>query len=257
MRTMQQTDSQPVTHVAITMDGIARWRAVNSASVEDVCRRCTGAICGIVRRSTVLAIPFVTLVDVSGLVFDAFRETVRSARFRKCVTEGVSNTLAGVDPDSRLVAPGGDVPHPVREWFENARAPSAANDQVCLTLVLGDACGRADILAVTRSAVARVARGELAPEEIDEHLLARGLAIGDRPDPDVIIRTGDNRRMGDTLVWQGAYSEFVFDEADWPDFEESHLDAALDAYLQRDRRFGGVEEKDHVGVVARTLRLRS
>ena len=254
---MQQTGSQPVTHVAITMDGIARWRTANDASTEDVCRQCTGAIYGIVRRSTVLAIPFVTLVDVSGQVFDAFCEAVRSGRFRECMAQGISNSLAGVDPDSRLVAPGADVPQPVREWFENGRTPSAANDQVCLTLVLGAACGRADILAATRSAAARVASGELAPGDVDERLLSLGLATGDRPDPDVIIRTGDNRRVGDTLVWQGAYAEFVFDEADWPDFEESRLDAALDVYLQRDRRFGGVEEKDHVGVIARTFRLKS
>ena len=87
-------------------------------------------------------------------------------------------------------------------------------------------------------------RDGVAPESLDEALLSRYMALCFAPDPDLFIRTGGEMRISNFLLWQSAYSEFVFTERLWPDFNETDIDAALQAYRQRDRRYGGIAAED-------------
>ena len=84
----------------------------------------------------------------------------------------------------------------------------------------------------------------LAPEAVDEATLSRYMALSYAPDPDLFIRTGGEMRISNFLLWQAAYSELFFTECLWPDFDEADIDAAIAAYRQRDRRFGGIRVDD-------------
>jgi undecaprenyl diphosphate synthase len=84
------------------------------------------------------------------------------------------------------------------------------------------------------------------PEALDEAVLSRYMALSFAPDPDLFIRTGGEMRISNFLLWQSAYSEFVFTERLWPDFDETDIDAAIQAYRQRDRRYGGIPTEELV-----------
>ncbi|MEE1329113.1 MAG: undecaprenyl diphosphate synthase family protein, partial [Oscillospiraceae bacterium] len=84
-----------------------------------------------------------------------------------------------------------------------------------------------------------VANGLRQPEELTEELLASYLYSADVPDPELIIRPSGEKRTSNFLLWQSAYSEYVFMNVLWPDFGPADLDAAIAEYHRRNRRFGG------------------
>lgn len=87
----------------------------------------------------------------------------------------------------------------------------------------------------------KVKDGELQPEEITEESISKSLDTGDIPDPDLMIRTSGEQRISNYLLWQLAYSELYFTETAWPDFKKPQLLEAIEAYNNRDRRYGGVK----------------
>ena len=98
--------------------------------------------------------------------------------------------------------------------------------------------GRQDIARAARRLAEDVAAGRLRPEQIDEALLGSHVALADLPAPDLFIRTGGDTRISNFLLWQLAYSELWFTDVLWPDFDADQLQAALDAFAGRERRFG-------------------
>jgi undecaprenyl diphosphate synthase len=98
--------------------------------------------------------------------------------------------------------------------------------------------GRWDITQAARSLAESCARGELNPAEINENTLAEKLMLNGSSDPDLFIRTGGEMRISNFLLWQSAYTEFHFTPILWPDFSPKALDAALEDYQGRERRFG-------------------
>jgi undecaprenyl diphosphate synthase len=94
--------------------------------------------------------------------------------------------------------------------------------------------GRAEIIDAVRALLA----AEVPPAAIDEAMFDRHLYTAGQPEPDLIIRTGGEQRTSNFLLWQGAYAELIFCPTLWPDFREADLDAALEEYASRQRRFG-------------------
>ncbi|MCB7513314.1 isoprenyl transferase [bacterium 210917-SL.2.15] len=100
--------------------------------------------------------------------------------------------------------------------------------------------GRDEILRAARAFAADCVAGKHRSEELDEKLFEAGLSSAGLPDPDLIIRPGGEKRVSNFLLWQGAYSEFLFTDTLWPDFKKEDLDAALLEYQRRHRRYGGI-----------------
>lgn len=104
--------------------------------------------------------------------------------------------------------------------------------------------GRDDITRAARKLAARAARGEIDPGSISEATISGTMDTAGIPDPDLIIRTSGEQRISNFLMWQSAYSEFVFLECLWPDFNRASFEEALQEYGNRNRRFGNVAERD-------------
>ena len=100
--------------------------------------------------------------------------------------------------------------------------------------------GRDEIVQATRRFAADVAAGIHTPEDLTEDLLSSYLYSANVPDPELIIRPSGEKRISNFLLWQSAYSEYVFMNVPWPDFGPADLDAAIEEYHRRNRRFGGV-----------------
>ena len=124
---------------------------------------------------------------------------------------------------------------------ENWKRPQSEVDAsmitVCVALNYG---GRAEIVHSARELAQMAARGELDPDSIDERLFERHLYTAGIPDPDLLIRPSGELRLSNFLLWQLAYTEFVFQDVLWPDFTPAHLDQAIAQYAKRNRRFGGI-----------------
>jgi undecaprenyl diphosphate synthase len=135
-------------------------------------------------------------------------------------------------------------PAALRARMEAAMAKTAGNDKLLLNIAVNYG-GRWDIANAAKRAALAVQRGELDPASIDERTLAPFLCLADLPPVDLFIRTGGEHRVSNFLLWQLAYSEFVFSNVLWPDFDEACLRSAVEDFARRERRFG--KTGDQVG----------
>jgi undecaprenyl diphosphate synthase len=122
----------------------------------------------------------------------------------------------------------------IRRLIEDTERDTAANGALTLWICF-DYGGRAELVEAARSLV----RDGVAVDEVDERALAARLSAPDMPEPELVIRTSGEQRLSNFLLWQTAYSEYVFMPTLWPDFGEAPLRAALAEYASRRRRFGG------------------
>lgn len=117
------------------------------------------------------------------------------------------------------------------------------NDGLHLCLALSYS-GRWDITEAVKKLATRVKDGALEPEDIDSELIDSQLSTAAFPDPDLIIRTSGEYRISNFLLWQLAYSELFITETYWPDFRRDELYTAISSYQKRERRYGGIKNKN-------------
>jgi undecaprenyl diphosphate synthase len=229
-------------HVAIIMDGNGRWarrRCLPRAAGHRAGRH---AVRAAVRVCSRLRIEVLTLYTFSRENFSrppsevqalwTFLEEALVAEQAELAEHGVRLLVSG---DSELL------PDRARAALAEAETGLAGGQGLILNLALAYG-GRQEILRAARRVAARVAAGELAPDQIDEAALRRGFYQPDLPDPDLVIRTSGECRLSNFLIWQAAYAELLISPVLWPDFRERELLLALDAYLNRERRYGGLPE---------------
>ena len=116
------------------------------------------------------------------------------------------------------------------------------NDRMHL-VIAANYGGRWDIVSAVREIAARIQRGELQRDDINESMFGQHLALADLPEPDLFIRTGGEQRVSNFLLWQLAYTELFFTPTLWPDFDENVLEKAFDDFASRQRRFGYTGEQ--------------
>lgn len=126
--------------------------------------------------------------------------------------------------------------------FAAAEEKTAANTGLLLNVAVAYG-GRWDILHATKRLAARVERGEICVEDIDEATLASEMQLADCPEPDLLIRTGGEQRISNFLLWNLAYAELWFTDVLWPDFDEHEFERALHFFAQKQRRFGHTGEQ--------------
>lgn len=144
--------------------------------------------------------------------------------------------LAAQGVKIRIVGDRDQVPDKLREAWRQAETSTEHNRRITLSVAFNYG-GRWDIVQACRRAI-----GEGVPaDQLDEARLNSYMALSHAPDPDLFIRTGGEVRISNFLLWQAAYSELVFSDCLWPEFGEAELDAALQEYARRDRRFGTVK----------------
>ncbi|MBR4668230.1 MAG: isoprenyl transferase [Butyrivibrio sp.] len=101
--------------------------------------------------------------------------------------------------------------------------------------------GRDEIVRAVRKVAAKVESGEIKAEDITDAMIGENLDTNYLPDPDLLIRTCNEQRISNFLLWQCAYTEFYFTPVAWPDFDKAELEKAVEAYAGRNRKFGGLK----------------
>jgi undecaprenyl diphosphate synthase len=125
----------------------------------------------------------------------------------------------------------------LRARIDSAIALTEANARMTLVIAVAYG-GRWDIANAARKLAARCLGGDLRPEDVTEQAIGSELTLAGLPDPDLLIRTGGEQRVSNFLLWNLAYTELYFCDTLWPDFEDGELQAAIDHFARRQRRFG-------------------
>jgi len=225
-------------HVAIIMDGNGRWatarhlpRVAGHNRGVDAVRRVTEA-CG--RRG----VEFLTLFAFSSENWRRPADEVGTLmRLFVTALQKEVERLHENGVRLRIVGDRGSLDPQLQQLIAQAEERTAGNSRLHLT-VCASYGGRWDLLQAVRSMLAREPQLAQRPHDIDEARLATHLALSFAPDPDLLIRTGGERRISNFLLWQLAYAEIYFSDQLWPDFDAVALEAALAWYAQRERRFG-------------------
>lgn len=225
-------------HIAIIMDGNGRW--AQQRGLPRLHGHAEGAKA--VRKVVTAA----REVGVKALTLYAF-SAQNWARPPKEI-EGLMQQLFDylyeerktmLDNDIRLRSIGSisKLPEHVRKRQEQIEQETEHCKEMTLTLALSYG-GREEILQATQAIAAKVAAGELSVDELDEACLDRHLYTAHLPELDLVIRTSGEIRLSNFLLWQSAYSEFIFMNDFWPDFGKPQLFEAIEIYRKRKRRFG-------------------
>lgn len=132
------------------------------------------------------------------------------------------------------------LPPTVLNDLEDTMEETSANTGMILALALNYS-GRTEIVDTTRKIASEYKRGKISLKNIDENCISRNLYAGNLADPDLLIRTANEMRISNFLLWQISYSEFYVTKTLWPDFKNTSLEKAIRAYASRSRRFGAIK----------------
>ena len=214
-------------HVAIIMDGNARWAEQRGLPVLEGHRRGAQALKQTVRDAVALDLRELTVYAFSTENWSRPDDEVEGlmAMFADLI-ESETPELHAEGVRMRFVGRREGVSQELVERMDEAQTQTAANERMTLFVAFNYG-GRAEIL----DAAARYAGG-------GEEAFRRCLYAPEMADPELLIRTSGERRLSNYLLWQSAYSELVFSDALWPDFDRDELAAALEEYAARQRRFG-------------------
>ena len=231
-------------HVAIIMDGNGRWaqrRGLDRpeghiAGVESVRR--------VVKAAVARNVSYLTLYTFStenwgrpieevNAIMELFCRSV-IAEAPELKEQGVKVKLMG---DRRAFS------EKVNSYIDKIENETAEGDKLTLVLAMNYS-SRYEITDVVKQMVEQAAAGKLGADQITTDYISSQLYSRNYPDPDLIVRTGGEYRLSNFLMWQAAYSELYFTPTLWPDFDKDSFDEALEAYAQRDRRYGLVSSEE-------------
>ncbi len=235
-------------HVAIILDGNGRWakskgmprnygHTMGAKNVEVVCKAAHDM--GI-RYLTLYAFSTENWNRPSGEVSALM--TLLDSYLKNCQRTAKKNNMR-----VRVI---GDISRLSEKFQKNIRDLEAASaGYTGLNLHIAINYGsRDEMIRAMHKMMRDYDAGRLSAEELDEAKFSSYLDTAAIPDPDLLIRTSGEQRLSNYLLWQLAYSEFYFTDTPWPDFKEKELKQAVDAYSARDRRYGGIKEKEDTNV---------
>lgn len=229
-------------HVAIILDGNGRWakakgRPRNYGHMQGA--KTVEVIC---EEAYKMGIQYLTVYAFSTENWnrprdevDALMKLLRSY-MQTCLKTAEKNRMCVrvLGEKSRLDAD-------IRKRIEELEKATKNNDGLHFQIAINYG-GRDEIVRAAGKIAAKIADGGLRPEDITEDVLGGELDTAGIPDPDLLIRTCNEQRISNFLLWQLAYTELYFTPVAWPDFTKEELEKAVQAYNQRDRKYGGLKE---------------
>lgn len=229
-------------HLAIIMDGNGRWAKLRGKE------RSEGHIAGMetlrqtVRYAAEEGVKFLTVYAFSTENWGRPQEEIEALMGLIC--KGVEMEAPQLIESGIKVVAIGDrsrFSDEVRGALDKIEALTAEGDRMTFVLALNYS-SRSELTTAMRHIAERVERGEVKAEDICEEMISESLYTAAIPDPDLVIRTSGECRLSNFLLWQASYAELYFTPTLWPDFDRKAFDEALEAYAQRDRRYGLVKK---------------
>ena len=232
-------DAVPV-HVCVIMDGNGRWAAARGLPRAEGHRRGADSARQVIKEAARLGVGYLTLFGFSSENWK--RPSGEVSDLMGLLRLYLRKELADLHKQGvrfRVIGERSRLPEDVQDLIRNAEDRTRANTGLNLVIALSYG-GRAEIVNTARALAEKVQAGEMDPADITEETFAGNLETSDIPDPDLLIRTSGEQRISNFLLWQCAYTEFVFTETLWPDFGAQPFRDAISEYQSRDRRYGAV-----------------
>lgn len=231
-------DAPPLTHIAIIMDGNGRW--AESRGLPRIAGHKRGAEA--VRRTLEAAagagVSYLTLFGFSSENWNRPKGEVGDLMgLLRLYLRSEIDALNDKGVRLRVIGDRSRFERDIVDLIHRAEAETAGNSRITLILALSYG-GRQEIVQAAQNLARQAAAGEVDPERIDETMFSDCLQTAGIPDPDLLIRTSGEERISNFLLWQLAYTELVFTDVLWPDFDEKEFSAAIDAFKRRERRYG-------------------
>ena len=231
-------------HIAVIMDGNGRWAKRRGLPRTDGHKKGAEVFRQICQYASDIGIEYLTFYAFST------ENWKRSAQEVEAIMNLLRHYLAEMEEREDENKEGGyrirflgaregmpeDIVYLMNEVEERSKDKTRMYVNLCVNYG-----GRDEIVHATRALADRVQKGELQPQDITEQTLCDAMYTAGQPDPDLVIRPSGELRLSNFLIWQSAYAEFYYDDVLWPDFTPRDLDRAIEAYQNRDRRFGNAK----------------
>ncbi len=234
-------------HIAIIMDGNGRWAAARGLPRHAGHKAGIEAVRACVERCRALGISALTIFAFSSENWR--RPSDEVAQLMGLFVEALEREVAELHANGvrlRFIGERGRLAVRLQARIAAAEAQTAANAGLQLQVAVSYG-GRWDIVKAAQKLAARCAGGALRPQDLTEEHVQASLELAGLPDPDLLIRTGGEHRISNFLLWNLAYTELYFTDLNWPEFDAAALDAALELYARRERRFGRTSEQARSG----------
>lgn len=225
-------------HIAIIMDGNRRWAREKGLDIKQGHKEGAKILEKIVRYANKIGLQYITVYAFSTENWKRTKEEVGALMLllqnylddysKRADTENIKVKILG---DISALSEG------MQKSIIKCMERTKDNTGVTFNIALNYG-GRDEIVKATRKIAEKVKSNELQIEDITEETISNALYTEGQPDPDLLIRTSGELRTSGFLPWQIVYSEFLFLDKNWPDFNESDLDYAIEVYQNRNRKFG-------------------
>lgn len=226
-------------HVAIVMDGNGRWAKQHNVPTIQGHRRGADVARAITEKAANMGIEVLTLYTFS---FENWRRDLAWIEdFMGLLRWFFKSQLKDLIANEVRIKVIGDVsrfPTDIQQLITDVQQQTAANTRITVQLALSYS-GRNELVRTLQKIAHQVAAGTINPADINEDVIAQYLDTAHVPDPELMIRTSGEQRISNYLLWQMAYTEFVFSPKLWPDYTVQDFEQAIYAYQNRERRFGG------------------
>ena len=240
--TPSEVESLPK-HVAIIMDGNGRW------ATERGLNRTAGHQAGleslktIVNRSIQVGIEILTIFAFSSENWERPKSEVNSLlNLFLGALENEFHTLNENGVKLSFIGQIDAFPDDIQTKMKTAEESTKNNTSILLN-VAANYGGRWDIQRALQKICRNIESGIIHAKDIELDLISKNLCLATLPEPDLMIRTGGEKRLSNYLLWQLAYTELYFCDTKWPDFSIAEFDKALHYFLAIERRYGGVSQK--------------
>jgi undecaprenyl diphosphate synthase len=227
-------------HVAIIMDGNGRWAAKRSLKRLRGHEQGAEAVREALKACDELGVRYLTLFAFSSENWSRPIEEINHLMglFRYFFKKEIK-ALCDAGIRVKFIGNINKLPSDIQDLIEEIKERTKGNSKLILTIALSYG-SQSEIVGAMQALGEKIKSGELSPADIDEDMIARHLETADLPEPDLLIRTSGEKRLSNFLLWQCAYTEFVFLDVLWPDFKKQDLLAAVEEYGSRNRRYGAL-----------------
>lgn len=227
-------------HVAIIMDGNGRWAKQRGLPRTAGHRQGVEAVRTTVKAAREMGVSCLTLYSFSSENWNRPPEEISDlfALLRMYIRRDLAE-LHENNVKISIIGMREGVPNDILSLLDEASTLTRENSGQRLVIAFNYG-GRSEIIAAAQRLASKAAKGEIRAEEITEQNFSSELDTAGLPDPDLMIRTSGELRLSNFLLWQIAYTEFVFLDCYWPDFNKAEFANAIEEYRGRKRRFGGL-----------------
>ena len=228
-------------HVAVIMDGNGRWAHKRGLPRTMGHKKGAESAREIVKSATKAGVKYLTLFGFSSENWKRPKDEIQD--LMKLLRHYLRSQTAEFHKNNARLSVVGDrgaFDNDIVDLIENAENLTKDNDAIHVIIALNYG-GRNDIIQATQRLVEQAVENGVAPDRTED-TISEALLTSDIPDPDLLIRTSGEKRISNFLLWQFAYTEMVFTDVLWPDFDEKDFNNSIAEYSSRDRRFGAIKK---------------